>query len=175
MVLDGRNHPDTQPGECLAYDKTRAALAARVRDAYPGVEFRRCVRLDQAGFRDEFAVLGDEAHTMDWFFHVEGEPETLPESMPASLGYEGDGYRHLHEVRRLVFDGPALRLKWNFGGVRGVQELDTADKQVYLCRSYDNPVNRMRWTVILRARGSGAVFAQRWQFSGPQREEAAQP
>ncbi len=167
VVVDGENHPDTQPGECLAYDGEGASLTARVREAYPGVDFRRSVRLSENGFADEFVVLGGEQHTMDWFFHVEGEPEALPEGTEASLGYTGNGYQHLQQVRELSCEGPTLRLNWNFGGVQGVQELETAGMRVFLCRSYDNPVNRMRWTVILRAEGPGAVFAQRWQFRKP--------
>lgn len=167
VVVDGENHPGTQPGECLAYDGQDASLTARVREAYPGVDFRRSVQLSENGFADEFVVLGGGQHTIDWFFHVEGEPEALPEGTEASLGYTGNGYQHLQQVQELNCDGPTLRLNWNFGGVQGVQELETAGKRVFLCRSYDNPVNRMRWTVILRAEGPGAAFAQRWQFQKP--------
>lgn len=164
VVVDGESHPGTQPGECLAYNGREAALIARVGDAYPGVDFRRSVRLSDIGFADEFVVLGVKAHTIDWFFHVEGEPDSIPESTEASLGYTCNGYQHLQQVRQIRCKDSVLRLNWNFGSVRGVQELEVMGMQVYLCRSYDNPVNRMRWTVILRAEGPGALFAQRWQF-----------
>lgn len=164
VLIDGESHPDTMPGECLLYSQEPVALTARVKDAYPGVEFRRGVELSESGFSDGFAVTANTTHTMDWFFHVEGEPENLPDSMPADLGFHCGGYQHLKEVRELDCPERVLRLNWNFGEVRGTQELDVANMKVYLCRSYDNPVNRMRWTVILRARGEHAVFTQRWKF-----------
>ena len=164
VLVDGQSHPDTQPGECMLFSKEPVGLTARVRDAYPGVEFRRGVQLSENGFSDEFTVTADAVHTMDWFFHVEGELEQLPAGKPAELGFDQGGYQHLKEVRELDCPGEILSLNWNFGEVRGVQELDVANKKVYLCRRYDNPVNRMRWTVILRASGEHAVFTQHWTF-----------
>ena len=165
VVLDGYSHPDTQPGECRFWRQHPAALSAHVKNAYPGVDFVRSVTLKKNGFFDCFDVQSREEHIIDWFFHVEGEPISPPESESASLGFEQDGYQHLKEVRVINSAAPLLRLCWRFADrVVGIQELKMQGVKAYLCKSYDNPVNRLRWTVILRAHGCDACFSQNWQF-----------
>lgn len=166
-VLDGISHPTTLPGECLRYEPDPACITVRAAEAYPGTDFVRAVTLTQDGFTDTFAVTGDKEHVMDWFFHAEGQLESELDTAPASLGYAEGGYQHLRDVRAIAApNGEVLRLRWRFaGGVTGVQELSLDGVQAFVCESYDNPVNRMRTTVILRARASHAVFAQTWHFS----------
>lgn len=165
VVLDGHSHPDTQLGECRFWRDRPAALSAHVKDAYPGVDFVRCVTLQKNGFSDRFDVHGEKGHVIDWFFHVEGELVDPPKSESASLGFGQDGYQHLKDVQVIRSTAPVLRLHWRFAnGVFGIQEVNMQGVTAYLCKSYDNPVNRLRRTVILRVHGRDAEFSQNWQF-----------
>lgn len=173
VVVDGHSHTTILRGECLSYNEQEPSIDVRIQDAYPGVEFRRSIRVNDAGMEDVFRVSGDEEHTYDWVFHVEGQLCSSIAGEPAQLDYSGDGYQHLSDVRRISGSGD-FRLEWGFAknSVRGEQTLRAENAELYLCESYDNPASRRRFTLILRVKGKDACFSQTWNFC---REDGEKP
>ena len=167
VVMDGQNHPTTNPGKVLSYqDNAIETLAA---DAYDGVDFTRSLRLDTDGFADRFGVVsGDNRqHCFDWVFHLDGTLCTSIQTEPGTLGYEENGYRYLTDVQKAAESG-SLTLEWQFaGGVKGIQTIETEGKEFYLCKSPDNPPAQDgsgRTTLVLRSREANPVFVQSWRF-----------
>ena len=166
VVVNGESHPGTEPGQCLHFDPQTPAIKAFYPEAYPGMDFTRAVSLSAQGLEDCFTVAAEQPVTADWFFHCEGTLQSLPETSPAALAFDQNGYQHLQNVRQIATNAKTLTLKWRFPeGVTGVQTLSAEGVTAYLCESYDNPVNRLRTTVILRAHANRAVFSQSWAFS----------
>lgn len=165
VVIDGENHPGTERGECVNFDESVPSVRVRARDAYPGVHFERDLTVLPDGMLDTFRVSSDIDHTVDWVFHVEGTLAELPETLSGELGFDKNGYQHLQDVRR-VSGQTCFTLRWEFGEGRmhGTQTLCADGAELYLCRSYDNPANRFRNTLILRVRGRDACFEQKWNF-----------
>ena len=165
VVVDGQTHPTTQRGACVFFDEVNAKFEAISHEAYPGVDFKRTLEMNENGFLDIFDVHSEQAHTFDWVFHVEGEPETALQCEPAQLHFCENGYQHLQQVRRILCDAQTLTLLWRFAdGVTGEQTISLKNATAYLCKSYDNPVNRLRNTLILRTEQTNASFEQSWIF-----------
>lgn len=165
VVVDGKSHPSTLEGRTLEFRECKPFIRVGSENVYGGVDFTRELEQNPEGLTDRFFADSSELHTYDWIFHVEGELETGIAGESSGLGFCENGYQHFKNAKKLP-SSDKLRLVWKFGhGVAGVQELDTKDAEVFLCKSYDNPVNSYRNTVILRKKGKKAEFQQRWCFS----------
>lgn len=165
VVADGLTHPTTERGTCVLFDAASATFTAASHDAYPGVDFERTIQVTESGFQDTFSVTSSQTHTFDWVFHVEGELAAALPCEPAQLQETENGYQHLQQVRRICCDTQTLTLLWHFAdGVTGEQTVSLKNATAYLCKSYDNPVNRLRNTLLLRTNEANAVFEQCWSF-----------
>jgi len=166
VMVDGQNHVSTKEGSTLAFDGKKNFIKVMAENVYDGVSFIREVHQNDIGFTDSFEVTSIVNHTYDWFFHVEGELISSVNGEDAVLGFDKNGYQHLSEIKRLNCPSNTMELKWQFkNGVTGVQKLNTENVEIYLCKSYDNPVNFYRNTVILRKIGHDVQFDQSWSFN----------
>ncbi|MFZ5967160.1 MAG: heparinase II/III domain-containing protein [Bacillota bacterium] len=167
VAADGRNHESTEEGCTVQYDEVQGMISAAAIDVYKGIDFRRTIAQDGAIVRDSFHVVSSESHTYDWVFHGDGslKIEEL-ELTEGNLGYTENGYQHLRDIRQVsVRDCQEITLSWDFGmGVVGKQKIDLTDKQIFLCKTYDNPVNHLRDTVIIRYIGKTGSFDIQWCF-----------
>ena len=166
VLMNGNNHPTTEPGRLLSYTETSCETLAP--EAYPGVSFRRSISVCEQGFTDAFTVenTGDEA-VFDWVFHVDGRLEESVPCTAAELGYNENGYSYITNVRKAVFPGDDLILRWRFAdGTCAVQTIQTAGKELFLGESPDNPPKpgSERITLILRSKEKEPVFRQSWTF-----------
>lgn len=165
VTIDGTSHMGTEKGTCLKYDDKQKHINVSV-SAYPGVKFLREIRMLDNGFQDYFHVLSEDTHNVDWIFHVEGCIRNVLHTDPADLGYTDHGYQHLTKTKKVLLEDTTLHLIWDFSdGVFGEQELILDENmELYLCESYDNPVNQMRNTLIVRKNAKNITFKQKWIF-----------
>jgi len=166
VMVDGNSHVSTKEGKTLAFDPVANIIKVTAENVYEGVNFTREINQKDDGFADSFDTTSNESHTYDWFFHVEGELLTSVTGVAAELGFGKNGYQHLSDVRKISCPTGTLELKWQFkNGVIGVQKINVENVEVFTCKSYDNPVNFYRNTVILRKIGQEAKFDQSWSFN----------
>lgn len=166
VVMDGLTHPTTERGKCVSFDAAVPEIAVTSENAYPTVDFKRSIQVEKDGFQDVFEVNSDEKHTFDWLFHVDGTLLSHLQTEPAELLFHENGYQHLQEVKRVLTKEKSLSLTWQFANqVKGTQTLILENCALYVCRSYDNPVNHLRFTVILRCTDKNAHFTQNWKFT----------
>lgn len=152
VCRNGEDIPSVSPGQCL--DFSESAVTAEARNVYEGTDYRRRVEITPTRYRDEFTTSGEDG-TYDWFFHLEPEiaVEGLPEAEPAELGFSGNGYQHMRDVRRLTAGGPAA-LRLRSGELRLRLTLTPEEgQQVFVMKTMDNPVDRTRTTLMVRSRG----------------------
>lgn len=169
VMVDGGNHVSTEQGKTLYFDVNAKTQGIRVlaEDVYPGVHFERYLCQTETTLNDTFLVKSEETHTYDWIFHVEGDLNDHHLVMVGwDLGYNQNGYQHLMDVKKLKSDGQeCIKLHWTFGdGVTAVQTIDLSDAELFLCKSYDNPVTKYRNTVIVRKKCRVAEFKSYWEF-----------
>ena len=166
VVMDGKNHPTTDPGQLLSFDGKE--ISARAPEAYPGIHFVRQLQLENDILRDTFRIENPQKqwHTWDFFLHLDGRILDMPETEPGELGYRENGYAYLHNPRKMCTK-EELCLHWEFaGGVEGEQRLILRDKELWICESPDNPPSKEknRVSLLIRSREAEPVFEQTWKF-----------
>jgi hypothetical protein len=159
VVVDGADHLSMERGRLLWFDDHVAAT--RAANVYRGVDFERTISLIPDGFRDVFDVVSEGAHIYDWFFHIDGTLLSAPEGVPGSLDYCEGGYKHVKSVRDLG-SAASLSLSWRFGGGVAHCLVECPGARALLAITPDNPVDRSRSTLVLRAAGSVFSFKTTW-------------
>ncbi|MBQ7064464.1 MAG: heparinase II/III family protein [Firmicutes bacterium] len=167
VVMDGMNHPTTDPGQVLDYSDN--AIRTRAAEAYPDIDFIRELTIQGEELTDVFEVVnrGGAEHVFDWAFHLDGRPADAPEGIPADLHYTQNGYSYLSEVRQIQTEEDSLILHWTFAdGVKGTQTIDLKGKTLFLSKSPDNPPRpgMERTTLLIRSTETAPVFRQKWSF-----------
>lgn len=146
-VVDGKESDMEQPGTCQKYtDEIVKAMC----ESYPGVTYERSIKLYQDTLQDVFQVTMKKEAVVDWFFHFESSVarENL-KLMPVNLFKEyGEGnIQNCMEVfpkeGKLVLENELVTMKI---------ELEPG-MQAYLAKTYNNPADKMRDTVIIRKKG----------------------
>lgn len=169
VVVDGKNHVSTEKGRTLSFyaDEKIQFIEVMAEEVYPGVCFKRKLKQSESVLEDVFSVESRELHTYDWVFHVEGQLLNQElEQIEGKLGYNENGYQHLMDVKQIKTGGKKrIVLQWDFGdGIVADQTIQVEEGELFLCRSYDNPVIYYRNTVVIRKRGKNAQFHSVWRF-----------
>lgn len=149
-VWNGEDSDLERTGELLSYGEDH--IKARVQ-AYEGVIYTREIKMEENSIQDFFTVEGMETGVIDWFFHFETPVELSGLKMePINLFEE---YKLIQEVREVSLDGEKVK----FSNELAVMELTLEPgMKVYLAKTFNNPANEMRDTVIIRKHDKKAVF-----------------
>lgn len=159
VVVNGKSHPTTNLGKCVIYDETLPQIEVFSKNAYDKIDFQRNLTVNANGFCDKFTAISDQTQVYDLFFHLEGTFISDYEFVPAELGFNQNGYQHLQHVTKLQGNFDTVTFTWSFAnGVKGLQLISLKEVELYMCKSYDNPVNRLRNTMILRRNSKIAAF-----------------
>lgn len=157
IVVDGKNQFSTHPGETLAYDSTK--IKARCLNVYPDVHFIREVQLQGEVMIDQFTVESTENHNYDYFLHFEAGLELEPiEGKSAILGFDDNGYQHISDVKKVEIVDDEITIAFTGKDMAIKVTIDCSDKELYIAKTLDNPVNKQRTTIIVRAKGNNCTF-----------------
>lgn len=153
VVADGQSMPATHPGRCLRFSAHE--IAAVCEDVYEGVTYQRALQVQNGAVRDAFTVRAQTPRVLDYVLHIESAWRIAPiPSQPADLGYRNNGYQYAADVVR--YCGGDERVTLRAAGEHGAYDIVIAldgGKELYLCKTPDNPVSAARATLIVRARG----------------------
>jgi hypothetical protein len=135
-------------------------IQAVCEEFYPGVDFERRITLIDKTLCDRFVVRSEENHNYDYFFHFESAVELKlnGEFELAELGFSKSGYEHLHKVQKLVNKQDLYTYSFWLDNNEFEAYVDLKDKELFVLESFDNPVNKMRKTLIIRHKGKNAEF-----------------
>lgn len=156
-AVNGQPTDVTRPGKLLAFTDTMVEAAAQ---CYDGVTYDRKLQLDGKWLSDTFVVRCEQESTIDWFFHFDDAVDraalaTVPaaEELRAMYPLLMDVVRVVEPSRR----APLRRV--TLENALGTMEIYLEEgAQLYLAKSYGNPANLLRDTVIVRKQGREACF-----------------
>ena len=151
VVIDGKNQDTVNAGKVEIFIDTQMRVVNE--EAYSdNTKFTREINLLERGYEDKFTVKTTNRKVKDWFFHLENriELETSLNIEEVNLGYSENGYQHLKEIKRVITSLNRVELIWNFYGNKLKSEINLEGKELFIGKSYDNPGNRFRTTLILR-------------------------
>lgn len=157
VTCNGKDQVKREPGECLNY--TSNLIEAYSKDVYPGIDFKRKVELADNGLSDTFTVLSQTEVVSDYALHLEADIKILNELelVPASLDFTTDGYEHIKSVQKYV--GNSLcKLVLAQGNYQYLLTADLTNKELYICQTMDNPVNKTRTSLIIRSKAKETVY-----------------
>lgn len=146
-VVDGKESDMEQPGTCLEYTKH---LVKTKCESYPGVIYNRGIKLEQETLQDIFQVDMEKEGCMDWFFHFE-TPVSREELrvMPVTL-FQEYGTDNIQDCVEIITEHGELVLENELVTMKVGLE---PGMSAYLAKTYNNPADQMRDTVIIRKTG----------------------
>lgn len=171
VCCNGADITSVNPGECLYYDGKK--VTAKAVEAYTGIEFIRTIEIDGAVFADEFRVISDRAGIYDYIFHLESElaVDCKYETEAAEPGFDQNGYQHILEMRQVKSGGDAVTFQATWIQEAGeTVKLDIrvalSDGQtLYLLKTMDNPVNKIRTSILVRSIKANPVYRMKIKLS----------
>lgn len=130
------------------------------------VDLTRSIQLIDEGFIDEYIVNQTYENTIDYFLHLNFplDYSNLTIVEVENIGYFSDGYQHLKDLKKLVFNDDKVEYQLPFIKSVGDLTIKLNDVDIYLAKSYSNPVTEMRDTIILRKKAKLAKFKVIWKF-----------
>lgn len=164
VVIDGKNQNTVNAGKVEVFADTQ--MKAVNEEAYSdNTKFIREINLLERGYEDNFTVETTNSKVKDWFFHLEEgiELKTSLTLEVADLGYNENGYQHLKEIKRVINSSERVELIWNFFGKELRSEINLEGKELFIGKSYDNPGNRYRTTLVLRGTKEVEKYKIRWE------------
>jgi oligo-alginate lyase len=167
VCCDGLNIPSCERGTCLAYDGVSISVSNT--SVYPGIDYVRSIVVNPKGFTDDFQVITRQEGVRDYLFHLESGFTITNKyaAIAVDLSERANGYQHLFTVQEIVREQglDSVVLEASDGNVRVVLTVAlAAGQRLFLCKSMDNPVNRMRSTMIIREIGKSVRFDVRAEF-----------
>lgn len=158
IIRNGEDVKSFSPGNTISYTPTHIICEAK--DTYPGVDYTRDVRLLENGFEDTYTVTAQETACFDYVFHLESDIQ-VEEGLklePGDLGYQENGYQHIQQIQRVISQDDVIIIPAKLKSKALSIQIDAKDKEVYLLRTLDNPVNKTRSTILVRAKNEKVVF-----------------
>lgn len=149
-VVNGMSTDITKSGEVTQFSDN--LIEAKV-VAYEGVMYTRKLELRDETLLDSFLVSCEKSSVIDWFFHFETPIETEQlELKEVNLFTE---YPYVTKVSEIGAEEKTLILKNDLVTMQLILEEGV---KVYFTKTYNNPANTMRDTIILRKEGKEASF-----------------
>ena len=161
-MIDGESHRGFGGGRCLEVDEEK--IVAVSENVYPGVDFERNVSFEERGFRDRFTVRAPKPVSMDFFFHIEGELMGDYPVLKGDLGFRGEGYQHLSDLREIRMEGEKALLSWNVGGLIVDSLIDRENSRLFTAISPDNSERGFRRTMVIRRIARETTFDLLWRI-----------
>lgn len=158
VVMNGQNITSTHQGVSLAYDKDYILTAHK--DVYEGVDCQREVRIIDNKIIDKYDIQGDKKATYDYVFHFESDfvIETKDSLTDASLGFTDNGYQHIIDCKKIITDKDYAILEAKTDGLSVDVKIDLKNKELYLLKTMDNPVNKTRNSLLIREINNKALY-----------------
>ena len=128
---------------------------------YEGIDYTRTVRISENAIHDRFCVSGNKEGTYDYLFHFEADfsfEHTL-EVETGDLEFKNNGYQHIMDTKKVVSNTKYVELYAVSGEFRFQIGIELKEEQeLYLLRTMDNPVNRVRNSILIRSYKSNPEY-----------------
>jgi len=130
---------------------------AAVEGGWDGViTANRTLTIKDGKLNDRTEIQCEGEHTIDWFFHCEGKVQLSAKTEGSAFLGSEFGYEYFTDVRRI--SGDSLTLSFTLENRRLHLDLSIADMEAFIAKSPGNPANTLRTSIILRKKGTAAIF-----------------
>lgn len=150
-IVNGQEPDISRQGHLISFSDYGIHASS---EPYDGAVYSREITLDGGRLNDRFTVGLEQEAMIDWFFHFESPVDR--EAMILEATGELKEYELIQEVQKICSSDSCVLLKNDLVTMKLYLEPGVT---AYLARTYNNPADRMRDTLILRKYGSRAVFA----------------
>lgn len=129
---------------------------------WEGIDASRTLTFEQDALCDRLTAVSADAHTYDWFFHVQGKRITNGKDMVSPMADTVLPYTHLTEIQAL---GQGKGRCLSFETPYGILDVEIcSEAQLFLAKSPSNPAYILRETVLLRIEAPTAEFLVRYRL-----------
>lgn len=159
VCCNGMDITSISPGECLYYEETKVTAIAK--NVYEGIDYIRTLQIDGNKYQDEFRVFCQVDGIYDYILHLESD-FVLTHNLDleeASLGFEQNGYQHILNTKRVITNHENVKIIAKSGKLQmSVQIVLGQEHELYLLKTMDNPVNKIRNTILIRSRAANPNY-----------------
>lgn len=158
VIKDGENIISTKPGKTLCYESNH--IKALAENVYDGVDYIRDIKLLNDELFDKFEVISSSVATFDYVLHLESDFNLIimDDVEEADLTYKRNGYQHILKTERVKATKDVVSLKARNDSFTLLFEIDVKDKELYILKTMDNPVNETRTTILLRKKSDNVTY-----------------
>ncbi len=128
------------------------------------IDYIRNLSITESGFKDKFSVESTNENTYDYFFHVQGEILSNLSLEPSNLGFNNNGYQHIQDVQKYTGSEKDINIKWNVSGLELLSLINLSGKELFIAKTYDNPISSFRTAIILRAKSKNTSYEVEWKI-----------
>ncbi len=157
VVCDGIDQVKRDRCESIVYKDNK--IEAESLDIYLGINYKRSITLLDNGFEDDFIVSSNKDTISDYLFHLEEDivvEDVL--GIEENLGYKDNGYQHILSSKKIKTNSDTLILNLTQADNKYRLLIDTIDKDIFICKTMDNPVNKTRTSILIRSVGKKANY-----------------
>ena len=95
----------------------------------------------------------------DYFFHLENNIKLIyPQCINDELGYKENGYQFVQEVKKVLCNDDSIVLYGTLEDHKLEISIDIKGKDLYILKTYDNPIDKIRTTILVREKALNPVF-----------------
>lgn len=146
IVIDGIDQNLDCNSELIKYNDNE--ISVNVLNAYPNVSILRNTKIDNKKLYDELLIKTEENKKVDYFFHIDAKLLTSIKSVNIDRLKE---YPYLKNIQKIQSNNNFIILEWELGNNKLISEIDITDKELYICKSPDNPKDKERTTIMICA------------------------
>lgn len=159
VIVNGENQNLNCSSNVLKYDNN--IINVRVTNAYPNVAMTRKINIDDKKFYDEFLVESSKKEKFDYFFHCDAK---LITSMMHTHIDKMEEYPYLTDIIKIKTNDNEMVLDWKLDDIEITSIINMNNKEIYICKSPDNPNENSRTTILLRnkKKSNKEIFSMEW-------------
>lgn len=109
---------------------------------------------------EDYLTVNCSEEKVDYFFHVDALLISDINLVNSSL----KEYPYLENVKKLKSKDPNVKLFWKLGNKTLCSEIDTQNKELFICKSPLNPNISFRTTLVIRSNSVNPIFRMKWNI-----------
>ncbi len=148
VIVGGKDQNYTENSIIKSY--TSNGISAEVFDAYYGTILKRELYIKENILSDIFYVECQNEQSIDYVLHFDMNFKGNFELIDCGQLYSDNGYENLCEIKKVIPQSSSLSLYFNDGEINFVTNFNILNKEIYLCKSFDNPSIKHRETLVIR-------------------------
>ncbi len=147
LVINGKDQNLMCNGIVNFYDKNRIQI--EVQNIYDNVNAKRMIEVLDSTLIDKVYVKLQNNEIVDYIFHCDAALITELNSIQIDKFAE---YPYFSNIQKIICFDKNTTLRWFLGDNKIISEIDLDNKDLYICKSPDNPNLKERTTLLIRSR-----------------------